>query len=74
MPGSEQAALLPLPIVRDAIRPRSLPFDPDDSSLGGRFGRNQGRFRPNRQPCAPHRQTNHQVRHATFTLTFLTFT
>lgn len=28
MPGSEQAALLPLPIVRDAIRPRSLPFDP----------------------------------------------
>ena len=57
MPGSEQAALLPLPIVRDAIRPRSLPFDSDDSSLGCRFGRNQGRFRPNRQPCAP-QQTN----------------
>ena len=57
MPGSEQAALLPLPIVRDAIRPRSLPFDSYDSSLGCRFGRNQGRFRPNRQPCAP-QQTN----------------
>lgn len=58
MPGSEQAALLPLPIVRDAIRPRSLPFD--FVRIGSHVHHN--------------RQTNHQVRHATFTLTFLTFT